>query len=388
MSKLLINCLPGDVHVVATVWGLAQFGGEAVIWYPGDLPDYQSSSVELTDGVLTVAITSRDCETVTFDDIGAYWDRRCPKPVAPDWISKADVSTVEDQCSRHVQGLRFLSAQGVFTLNPHEAEAKASKKLLQLKLAPQCGFRVPDTLVTNDPERVLGFWRRKDGRVVAKAHAGTAWRSEGGVHAFVTAMLPEPTEELYDSIRSAPYIYQEAILNRRCDVRLIYMDGRIFSCAIYPATPDTVDIRRDISRRIAPHELVETPEDIDTAVRRYCDMFGLVYGAFDFIVDEAGTWWFLECNSAGQFLWLEHYVPELRLLDSFCKMFLRHMEVPFDESRVVTTAEFGASGVWKEEQARWPGPHKPGIIIGGYLPEDAEDLELLASLKRDIPPTI
>ncbi|WP_156115420.1 MULTISPECIES: hypothetical protein [Xenorhabdus] len=31
----------------------------------------------------------------------------------------------------------------------------------------------------------------------------------------------------------------------------------------------------------------------------------LRYGALDFIVDENNDWWFLEVNSAGQWLWIE-----------------------------------------------------------------------------------
>jgi glutathione synthase/RimK-type ligase-like ATP-grasp enzyme len=342
-----------------------------------DLPDFQRSSAELTGGILTVSIGSDAVAPVSFDDIGAYWDRRCPTPTAPDWISKADREAVADQCMRHVMGLRFAAAEGVFTVNPPEVEAKASKKLLQLKLAPGCGFDVPDTLVTNDPERLVRFWHEKGGRVVAKAYAGAGWRSEEGVHTFVTTMLPEPTEELFDPIRSAPYIYQEAIESRSYDVRLIYIDGEIFTCAIFASAPDVVDIRRDISRQTARHESIEAPPHIAAAVRRYCAALGLVYGAFDFIVDANGRWWFLECNSAGQFLWLEIAAPELTLLDAFCKMFLRHMGLEFDPERVVTMAEFNTSGAWKEEQEREAGAHKPNMLIGGYYAEDEEDLALL-----------
>ena len=33
--------------------------------------------------------------------------------------------------------------------------------------------------------------------------------------------------------------------------------------------------------------------------------FGLMFGAFDFIVDQNGDWIFLEINPNGQWLWLE-----------------------------------------------------------------------------------
>lgn len=41
-------------------------------------------------------------------------------------------------------------------------------------------------------------------------------------------------------------------------------------------------------------------------MRRYLAEFGLHYGAFDFVIDPADRWHFLECNPAGQWLWLFH----------------------------------------------------------------------------------
>jgi len=35
------------------------------------------------------------------------------------------------------------------------------------------------------------------------------------------------------------------------------------------------------------------------------NIMGLRYGAFDFIVDKSGDYFFLECNPSGQWLWLE-----------------------------------------------------------------------------------
>jgi hypothetical protein len=191
-------------------------------------------------------------------------------------------------------------------------------------------------------------------------------------------MMPEPTAELRDSIRSAPCIYQRVIEDRRFDVRLVYIDGRIFACSIKGLTTGMVDIRKDITHGRATHERIEIPGPIAARVRDYCDRLDLRYGAFDFIVDAEDCWWFLECNSAGQFLWLEEGLPDIGLLDAFCKMFLRHMGTPFDDSIVVRLDEFRASGIWQAEQAAWPGPHKPGMIIGGFRPEDEEDLALLS----------
>lgn len=54
------------------------------------------------------------------------------------------------------------------------------------------------------------------------------------------------------------------------------------------------------------YEPVDVPPDLVKSLIQYLDVFGLNYGAFDFVVEPDGTWRFLECNPNGQWLWLEH----------------------------------------------------------------------------------
>lgn len=43
----------------------------------------------------------------------------------------------------------------------------------------------------------------------------------------------------------------------------------------------------------------------------------IVTGSFDFAVDADGTWWFLEINETGQFLWIDQVIPLAGLLQQF-----------------------------------------------------------------------
>jgi len=46
---------------------------------------------------------------------------------------------------------------------------------------------------------------------------------------------------------------------------------------------------------------------------------GLVSGGVDFIVSPDGSWCFLEINEAGQFLFIESWCAELKVLEAFCQ---------------------------------------------------------------------
>lgn len=82
---------------------------------------------------------------------------------------------------------------------------------------------------------------------------------------------------------------------------------RVFAAAIHAGSDDTyVDWRNDYSA--LSYERLEPPTTVLASVLEYCILFGLRYGAFDFVVRPDGEWVFLECNSGGQFGWIEDAV--------------------------------------------------------------------------------
>ena len=49
----------------------------------------------------------------------------------------------------------------------------------------------------------------------------------------------------------------------------------------------------------------QLPREIETKILALMKIFGLVYGAFDFIVTPDGRYVFLEVNPSGQYMWIE-----------------------------------------------------------------------------------
>lgn len=64
-----------------------------------------------------------------------------------------------------------------------------------------------------------------------------------------------------------------------------------------------VDWRTDYTA--LQYELTGLPVTVEDGIRRYMAAFGLVYAAFDFAIDTAEKWFFLEANTAGQYGFLE-----------------------------------------------------------------------------------
>jgi hypothetical protein len=81
----------------------------------------------------------------------------------------------------------------------------------------------------------------------------------------------------------------------------------------------TVDWRYDFRPGQEPIEAFELPDDVGRRCLAVCQAFSLSFATFDLIVDKEWSYVFLEINPAGQFLFAEHHVPGVRLLDSFSR---------------------------------------------------------------------
>src|SRR5262249_28368643 len=77
-----------------------------------------------------------------------------------------------------------------------------------------------------------------------------------------------------------------------------------FAARIEVAGVDHVDYRR-VDPYTLQHTTIELPENIARGCLSMLQFFGLRFGAFDFLVDDHGDYYFLELNPTGQWLWIE-----------------------------------------------------------------------------------
>jgi hypothetical protein len=88
------------------------------------------------------------------------------------------------------------------------------------------------------------------------------------------------------------------------EARLTVVGQVIHVAAIYARSAEAaVDWRSDYAA--LNYGQVELPERVRAGIHTFMNRFGISFGGFDSTVDRDGRWWFLECNSAAQFGWLE-----------------------------------------------------------------------------------
>jgi hypothetical protein len=153
-------------------------------------------------------------------------------------------------------------------------------------------------LVTSDPTLAADFITA--GPTVAKAVAEA--RVEGPFGAYSGETF-EVSTELEGSVLSTPVLLQRRI-GKVADLRVTVIGHKIFPVRVTAPRGAPLDIRQTPPADCV-FEAVALAPPLASALLRYVDAFGLRFGAFDLAEDAEGTRWFLECNPAGQWGWLE-----------------------------------------------------------------------------------
>ncbi|MDJ0737517.1 MAG: MvdC family ATP-grasp ribosomal peptide maturase [Nostocaceae cyanobacterium] len=181
----------------------------------------------------------------------------------------------------------------------------AENKLRQMRVAQEVGFVIPQTLVTNDPQQAREFFFQVKGKMVAKLLTPLSVSMKGSPFFFYTSPVKE--EDLLDasSLRYCPMVFQEEIPKDK-ELRVVYVDGKLFvgalDASVYGAS--TLDWRR-ASGDACVWQTHEMPSEIAERLQAFMGKFGLVFGAFDFILTPSGEYVFLEINPTGEWGMLE-----------------------------------------------------------------------------------
>lgn len=189
-------------------------------------------------------------------------------------------------------------------LNHPREISRAEDKLQQLRIAKDIGFRIPLTVVTNDPKIVKAHIQQND--TVVKPIRRALFENNGCQSVTFTTRVDHIDEGMEESIRACPFIVQE-LIKKRFDVRVTVVGDSVFAVAIHSQghSETQVDWRRG-GHSDLPHEAIELPMEISSLCREVVRRQSLRFGAIDLVVDLDGEYWFLECNPNGQWAWIEN----------------------------------------------------------------------------------
>lgn len=259
------------------------------------------------DRVQTLLYDDGNGKWIDLEDVWSIWYRR-PRDfsAAVDGLDEDTKRFVVREAQHTSRGL-FANYTGLWVNDPLRT-LLSNYKLHQLSIARQVGLNIPDTLITTDPARARTFYEEHDGEVVHKAQSTPIFKVDGRYRVTYTTRLRPEHVPFLDGVAHCPGLLQR-LLPKSFEVRVTVFGDRFFALRIDSQADERT--REDWRRFQNPGAIPYTPWDLPERLREQCaelmSRLGLVYGAFDFVVNPAGEYVFLEVNPHGQWAWVEEF---------------------------------------------------------------------------------
>ncbi len=174
-------------------------------------------------------------------------------------------------------------------LNRPSVMASNNSKPYQASLIQHSGFRVPQTLVTTDPEAVREFLGR---------HGGVIYKSISGIRSIVTR-LDGQQESRLANVSNCPTQFQECI--EGVDYRVHVVGEKIFACEVISSDADY----RYPSSEAPRINACDIPLEIAQRCRALSKVLGLPLTGIDLRKTPSGDWYCFEANPSPGFTFYE-----------------------------------------------------------------------------------
>ena len=179
----------------------------------------------------------------------------------------------------------------------------AENKLLQLKIAQQIGFKIPETLITTSKNLLKEFYENHNGNIVLKPISQTRVSYNDNAAFIFTSRVTQAHIEKLEALDLTPCIFQENI-SKDYEIRVTVIGENIFAAAVDSQSHD--ETKDDWRRKPLDFRLIELPPNISNMCIRLLKDLNLEFGAIDLIKTPKNEYYFLEINPNGQWVWIEN----------------------------------------------------------------------------------
>ncbi len=246
-------------------------------------------------------------KSINSEQITCVWERRPMEPLAT--FDHYDDEKVKKVILEEAEGfIKFFrySLSNVFWLGHPIIERQAGSKILQKIIAKRIGFQIPDTIFSNKFSSLKIFENKY---VAIKPISSFDIEANGGNIVFYTRkkhnsdLLNMGENSFRNNIN-----FLEEYIEKDFELRVTVIKDECFSAKIESQKlgieKGAIDWRQGYDNGIS-FTTTEISKEIEIKCISFLQHFNLNFGCFDFIVDKKGNYIFLECNTNGQWMWLE-----------------------------------------------------------------------------------
>lgn len=317
MATVLILTQPVDAHAAAVAIALRNMGHSVRLLHGNRIPARALTTFTIGNDSVGKFVFE-DGEFDLLDGVDVVWNRRRANPeLPPGRLNANDEPFAKRDLDVFGRSLWPLLSNMARWVNSYDAQVRSTSKMLQLKVARDLGISIPNTIMTNDPLRILSFIK-SNRRTIYKPFSGTSEIVDGRAVAYETVEIFEKDVAKYEIQRLTIGIFQE-YLEKSFEVRVTCFGPYCFGLKLNSGDkiPHLIDWR-NYQLGTVDMSGIPVPDVISDQCRAFMTKMGVQFGAFDFVVGPSGNWTFLEINESGQFLFAEKADPAIRILDSFC----------------------------------------------------------------------
>jgi glutathione synthase/RimK-type ligase-like ATP-grasp enzyme len=248
---ILLCGIPSESPLSMVLGALQQLKAHHFIFNQRNTPK-MSLDFELRDGKADGVVEYGD-ETYWLHDFQGAYVRLMDDRFLPELKGEANDSQLSSHSrSLHASLNNWLEVADARVVSRPSAMMSNNSKPYQAQLIQKSGLRVPDTLITNDPDLVVEFWQQ---------HRQIIYKSISGVRSIVRKFKEEDLQRL-DKIRWCPVQFQEYIDG--VNIRVHVVGNEVFPTLV---RSDATDYRYAEAEMGKPAELVACDLPADSAQR-------------------------------------------------------------------------------------------------------------------------
>jgi len=307
VKQVLIVSNPQDEHTARVTGCLQKFDVTPILYYPENFGREMFFSLcQSVNDLENINILTSSGE-INLNDVDSIWYRR-PRLVSLDgeMLEPEGIEFARDEWRSALESAYALLHKPLWVSHPDKLR-EAARKPVQLRIAQSIGLDIPQTLITNNPDKAKEFFDLCNGKVIVKA-TGNGWiysQDSDDVYFVMTNRPSLDDIQANDEISVSPVTFQEEIM-KEYEVRVNVVGQQVLAVRIDSQNSEIskLDWRRyDVQN--TPYSHYSLPSDIENKCLKITQLLGLEFGAIDLIKRPNGRYVFLEINGNGQFLWAE-----------------------------------------------------------------------------------
>jgi len=244
---------------------------------------------------------------VNSENLSAVWWRRSSAFYKTDHLTLPTIDTIDNVETYWM--LRYLieSINPIYFTLGHPFQMRlADNKIKQLIIAKECGFLIPDTVLTNQFDNFNDFINNKENVIIKPIKSNIVIDNETLEEISLKTSVNK-TDELIDKINFNKIfsLFSQYAIKKLADIRVTVLNRKIISCKIDTSSLPTNEVDWRPNTFDFNHSIFDLPETIETMIFKFMDLMNIRSGYFDFGLDSENNYWFIECNPNAQWLWIE-----------------------------------------------------------------------------------